>query len=90
VLPALFVSLVLLMAASKKEKKEEAFLGRPALEAGTEQTLSNPFLSFDIYGPNKKKIILNFLEDKNTILQCHRDLRKPSLSLLRSLWSGRG
>jgi len=39
------------MAASKKEEEEEeeAFLGRPALVAGTKQTLSNLILSFDIY-----------------------------------------
>jgi hypothetical protein len=39
------------MAASKK-KKEEAFHGRLALVAGTQQTLSNLFLCFDIYAFN--------------------------------------
>jgi len=36
----------------KEEEKEEAFLGRPALVAGTQQTLSNLFLCFDIYAFN--------------------------------------
>jgi hypothetical protein len=33
-----------------KKEEEEAFCGRAALVAGTSQTLSNLFLSFDIYG----------------------------------------
>jgi hypothetical protein len=33
-----------------KKEEEEAFLGRPALVAGTYQTLSYLFLSFDIHG----------------------------------------
>jgi len=45
-MPALFASLVLLMATARKKGKKAQNV---ALVAGTGQTLSNLFFSFDIY-----------------------------------------
>jgi hypothetical protein len=40
-----------MVTATKKEKKK-LILGKPALVAGTQQTLSIYFETFDIYGNN--------------------------------------
>ncbi len=54
-----FISTVNGHCNKKRKEKKKLTLGRPALVAGTQQTLSNLFETLDIYGSDRGNKTLN-------------------------------